>query len=83
MSKHKEKCAVVVWKDQQKTLHRLPAAEDKRVAWIEFIFEGNVPAEVGKKLLVCVNHFDADCFTNLGQYKAGVYSKEYLQTKDM
>ena len=79
MSKHKEKCAVVVCKDQPKTLHRLPAAEDKRAAWIEFIFEGNVPAEVGKKLLVCANHFDADCFNNLGQYKARRVGRHLLK----
>ena len=79
MSKRKEKCSVVGCKDQHKTLHRLQAAEDKRAAWIEFIFEGIVPAEVNKKLLVCANHFDADCFTNLGQYKTGVVSRLLLK----
>ena len=77
MSKCKEKCSVVGCKDQHKTLHRLPAAEEKRAAWIEFIFEASVPAEVGKNLLVCADHFDADCFTNLDQYKAGVVGSKY------
>ena len=70
---------VIGCKDQHKTLHHLPAAEDKRAAWIEFIFEGIVPAEVGKKLSVCANQFDVDCFTNLGQYKAGVVVRLLLK----
>ena len=44
---------VVGCKDEHTTLHRVPAAEDRRVAWIQFIFEGNVPGTVSKNCL-CV-----------------------------
>ena len=40
MSKRNEKGSVVGCKDQHKTL---PAAADKRVAWIEFIYGGLCP----------------------------------------
>ena len=39
------------WLDVHKSLHLLP--EDERATWIDFILEGEVPATVGKNLLVC------------------------------
>ncbi|XP_060939586.1 zinc finger and SCAN domain-containing protein 12-like [Limanda limanda] len=65
------RCSVVDCTNPHKGLHTTPAAEDIRSRWIEFIYDGNVPAEVGKYLLVCSNHFPSDCFRNLGQYNAG------------
>ena len=58
-----------------RSLHHVPASEDTRAKWIEFIFEGNVPEKIGKSLLVCANHFELDCFTNLGQYNAGLATR--------
>ncbi|KAL0969990.1 hypothetical protein UPYG_G00235660 [Umbra pygmaea] len=82
MSKHHGKCSVVGCKDEHKTLHRVPAAEDRRATWIEFIFDGNVPATVGKKHLVCANHFEADCFSNFDEGHASA-SLELPTTKDI
>ena len=79
MSKHHLNCAVVGCKEEHKTLHRVPAAEDRRAAWLEFIFESNVPATVGKKLSVCANHFETGCFSNFSQYKAGLAKKLLLK----
>ena len=80
MSKRNEKCCVVGCLEQHKTLHRAPAAGDRRAAWIEFMFEGKVPATVSKKLFVCAYHFETDCFSNLGQYKAGVVGRLFLNS---
>ena len=55
MSRIHKRCSVVGCMDVHKSLHRVP--EDERATWIDFIFEGEVPATVGKNLLVCANHF--------------------------
>lgn len=73
------KCAVVDCKDQHKSLHQPPAAEDRRAEWFDFIFNGDVPAKVSKHLYVCANHFASDCFTNLGPYRAGLAAKLFLK----
>ncbi|XP_041938207.1 uncharacterized protein LOC121699817 isoform X2 [Alosa sapidissima] len=78
MSKSHAKCSVVGCTKEHKTLHRVPAEEDRRAAWIEFIFDGNIPATVGKKLFVCANHFETDCFANYVQYKAELAGKLVL-----
>lgn len=39
--------------------------------WVNFIFKGNAPQNIGKYVYVCANHFTPDCFVNEGQYKAG------------
>ncbi|KAM7382656.1 hypothetical protein PAMP_002378 [Pampus punctatissimus] len=72
-------CSVVGCTDQHKSLHQPPAAEDRRAEWIKFIFNGKVPDTVGKNLYVCANHFVPDCFTNLGQYNAGLATKLSLK----
>ncbi|XP_031429046.1 uncharacterized protein LOC105898184 isoform X2 [Clupea harengus] len=73
------RCSVVGCTDQHKCLHVTPASEDTREKWIYFIFEGNVPSRVGKYLLVCSNHFESDCFINLGQYTAGLAGRLILK----
>ena len=56
-----------------------PASEDTRLKWIDFIYEGNLPARVGKYLLVCANHFELERFINLGQYNAGLAGRLILK----
>ena len=51
MSRIYKRCSVVGCMDVHKSLHRVP--EDERATWIDFILEGEVPATVGKNLLVC------------------------------
>ena len=51
MSRIHKRCSVVGCMDVHKSLHRVP--EDERATWIDFILEGEVPATVGKNLLVC------------------------------
>ncbi|XP_007260152.3 zinc finger homeobox protein 4 isoform X2 [Astyanax mexicanus] len=68
------KCCVVGCKQQHKSLHFLPTKENRTV-WLHFIFNGHVPATISKNLVVCANHFKADCFENLGQYRAGLASR--------
>ncbi|XP_062261089.1 zinc finger protein 142-like [Platichthys flesus] len=74
------KCSVVDCTNQHKCLHVTPAIEDTRSRWIEFIYDGNVPESVGKYLLVCANHFESDCFLNLGIYNAGHSKRLTLKT---
>ena len=76
MSRIHKRCSVVGCMDVHKSLHRVP--EDERATWIDFILEGEVPATVGKNLLVCANHFTTDCFSNFGQYTEGLAVKLYL-----
>ena len=76
MSRIHKRCSVVGCMDVHKSLHRVP--EDERATWIDFIFEGEVPATVGKNLLVCANQFTTDCFSNFGQYTEGLAVKLYL-----
>lgn len=72
-------CSVQGCKHQHQSLHRLPVSEDRRTQWLDFVFDGNVPAQVGKNPMVCANHFLPDCFTNLGQYEAGLAGKLCLK----
>lgn len=45
----------------------------RKTEWIEFMFVGNVPAPVDKKLVfVCAHYILSECFTNLLQYSAGL-----------
>lgn len=46
---------------------------------MDFIFDRNPPATVGGKLLVCAHHFAPRCFTNLGQYNAGLSARLCLE----
>uniref|UniRef100_A0A8C5HUM5 THAP domain-containing protein 1 n=1 Tax=Gouania willdenowi TaxID=441366 RepID=A0A8C5HUM5_GOUWI len=69
--KDKLKCSVVGCSNPHASLHRLPASEPFRSAWLSFIFHGNVPTSVGKVIIVCAKHFKDDCFCNLRQYKEG------------
>ncbi|XP_061622218.1 uncharacterized protein LOC133474470 isoform X1 [Phyllopteryx taeniolatus] len=78
-SKAKQTCHVVGCLDRHTSLHRLPAREDIRAKWIHFIYNGNIPASVSKNLVVCANHFASDCFSNLGQYKAGLAMRLYVK----
>ncbi|KAM9770635.1 activating transcription factor 7-interacting protein 1 isoform 2-T2 [Menidia menidia] len=71
-------CSVLGCKEQHKALHTIPVSEELRAQWINFIYNGNVPARVGKKLLVCANHFTGDCFRNLGQYNTGLAKRLVL-----
>lgn len=74
-------CSVVGCTEQHVSLHRLPASGDRRRAeWMDFIFDRSPPATtVGGKLLVCAHHFLPHCFTNLGQYNAGLSARLCLE----
>ncbi|XP_019722972.1 uncharacterized protein LOC109514372 isoform X2 [Hippocampus comes] len=78
-SKAKQTCHVVGCLDRHTSLHRLPAREDIRAKWIHFIYNGNIPSSVSKNLVVCANHFASDCFSNLGQYKAGLAMRLFIK----
>ncbi|XP_036965309.1 uncharacterized protein LOC119025642 isoform X3 [Acanthopagrus latus] len=78
--KAKHSCSVVGCTDTQVSLHRLPTNEDIRAKWLNFIFQGNVPASLSKSVVVCANHFTPDCFSNQGQYQAGLATR--LSLKD-
>ncbi|XP_041843781.1 uncharacterized protein LOC121641608 [Melanotaenia boesemani] len=67
----KSKCTVVGCINAHNSLHRPPASEPLRSAWLNFIFHGNVPTSVGKVLFVCSKHFKDECFSNLRQYQDG------------
>ncbi|XP_031418465.1 uncharacterized protein LOC105908557 isoform X2 [Clupea harengus] len=69
------RCAVVGCTDPHRSIHHVPASEETKAKWMDFIFEGNVPERIGKILFVCANHFELDCFTNLGQYNAGLATR--------
>ena len=88
MYKRKEECAVVGCRHQHKTLYRLPAAEDKRAAWIEFIFFRAISQLKLAKNCWCVRTtltltVSPILASTRQEYSADFYSKEYLQTKDM
>src|SRR4029434_1583563 len=72
-------CAVVGCTNQHRSVHNLPASEQTRVKWIEFIFNCNDPERIGNTLVLCGSHFELDCFTNLGQYNAGLATRFTLQ----
>ncbi|XP_051919950.1 uncharacterized protein LOC127599766 [Hippocampus zosterae] len=78
-SKAKQTCHVVGCLDGHTSLHRLPAREDIRTKWIHFIYNGNIPSSVSKNLVVCANHFASVCFSNLGQYKAGLAMRLFIK----
>ena len=69
-----KRCCVVGCREPHKSLHIVPS-DNRRTPWLNFIFDGNVPSTVGKHLVVCANHFSADCFGNFGQYQAGLASR--------
>lgn len=71
-AKSKQSCSVVACTDSHTSLYRLPATEDITAKWIDFIYHGNIPPSVSKSVVVCTNHFTSDCFSNLGQYNAGL-----------
>src|SRR4029434_7293798 len=73
------RCAVVGCTDPHRSIHLLPISQGTRAKWIDFIFEGNVPERIGKILFVCANHFELDCFANLGEYNAGLATRLTLQ----
>uniref|UniRef100_A0A1A7X7Q7 THAP domain-containing protein 1 n=1 Tax=Iconisemion striatum TaxID=60296 RepID=A0A1A7X7Q7_9TELE len=76
------KCCIAGCKEQNKSLHILPTTKTlRRTAWLHFIFDGEIPATISKTLAVCANHFEAHCFVNLGQYRAGLASKLLLTEK--
>ena len=54
--KAKQSCSVVGCTNPDVSLHRLPTKEDVRAKWLHFIYQGKVPASVGKGV-VCANHF--------------------------
>ncbi|KAF4115525.1 hypothetical protein G5714_003014 [Onychostoma macrolepis] len=64
---------------EHRSLHRLPSSEPLRTLWLKFIFQGNVPENVGKFLYVCTNHFTPDCLTNQGQFNAGFSQRLLLK----
>ncbi|XP_054600304.2 uncharacterized protein [Nothobranchius furzeri] len=66
------KCSISGCTDPHECLHRPPASEEVRIAWLNFIFHGNVPSSVRKVLFVCAKHFKDECFTNLRQYREGL-----------
>src|SRR4029434_9135884 len=76
-------CAVVGCTSQHRSVHNLPASEETIVKWIEFIFNCNLLERSGKSLLVCASHFELDCFTNLGQYNAGLATRFTLQARSV
>ncbi|XP_036964597.1 uncharacterized protein LOC119025295 isoform X2 [Acanthopagrus latus] len=77
--KAKHSCSVVGCTDTHVSLHRLPTKEDTRAKWLNFIFQGNVPASLSKSVVVCANHFTPDCFSNQGQYQAGLATRLLLK----
>src|SRR4029434_10184201 len=77
------RCVVVGCTDPQRSIHHVPASEETRVKWMDFIFEGNVPERIGKILFVCANHYELDCFTNLGQYNSGLARRLTLQARSV
>lgn len=59
------------------------ASQDRKAEWGEFIFDGNVPATVGKNLFVHANHFSSDCFTDRSQFNAGLATKLFLKEESI
>ena len=51
-------------------LFSLPKNEDQKNQWLKFIFT-TIPEQYNKSLLLCSQHFTDDCFSNLGEFKAG------------
>ena len=76
--KAKHSCSVVGCTDTLISLHHLRTKEDIRAKWLNFIFQANVPASVSKSV-VCANHFTSDCFSNQGQYQAGLATRLFLK----
>ncbi|XP_017285158.2 uncharacterized protein LOC108243916 isoform X2 [Kryptolebias marmoratus] len=70
MSAGKGRCFVVGCSTEHVSLHVLPGTEN-RSAWLDFIFDGDVPAMLPKKVVVCANHFRKESFENYQQYAAG------------
>lgn len=64
------RCYVVDCNTPHPSTHVLPATE-KRDEWLSFIFNGNVPAILPKKVVVCAHHFPINCFENYQQHATG------------
>lgn len=71
MSQRSRRCYVIGCRNEHKSIHLLPASVPLKKQWVNFIFKGNAPKNIGKYVYVCANHFTSDCFVNEGQYKAG------------
>lgn len=67
-------CSVAGCKGQHRGLYSVPAAEEQKRRWLRFIFGDRAPAAVPASLFVRAKHFAADCFSNRGQYEAGLAS---------
>ena len=80
-SKGVKRCAVVGCNnlDKGKVLHALPSLEKDSNLWLEFIFQGHVPEDYSRFLLVCSQHFAPDMFMNFTQVKEGYASKLRLK----
>lgn len=68
---------------QSSTHPRIDCQPQSTEEWIEFIFDGIVPATVSKNLFVCANHFLSDFFTSLDHYKAGLATKLFLKVRSI
>ncbi|XP_033947566.1 uncharacterized protein [Pseudochaenichthys georgianus] len=81
MSKGVKRCAVVGCKnrDKGKVLHAMPSLEKYKNLWLEFIFQGHVPEDSSRCLLLCSQHFAPDMFMNLNQVKEGYASRLRLK----
>ncbi|XP_055061718.2 piggyBac transposable element-derived protein 4 isoform X1 [Misgurnus anguillicaudatus] len=72
-------CSVFSCKGSHASLHRIPVSEETKAKWLDFIFKGNPPESVDKRMVVCSKHFSPDSFSNLGQYEAGLASRLILK----
>nr|XP_055061721.1 piggyBac transposable element-derived protein 5-like isoform X4 [Misgurnus anguillicaudatus] len=75
----KKRCSVLGCTIEHKRLHKIPPSESLRTAWLNFIFDGDIPRRTCKMFYVCAKHFTSDCFVNEGQYKAGFTSRLLLK----
>ncbi|XP_010795343.1 THAP domain-containing protein 10-like isoform X1 [Notothenia coriiceps] len=80
-SKGVKRCVVVGCNNlnKGKVLHALPSLEKYRNLWLEFIFQGHVPEDYNRFLLVCSEHFAPDMFMNFAQVKEGFASRLRLK----
>ncbi|XP_067282054.1 uncharacterized protein [Pseudorasbora parva] len=78
MSDHGHRCYVPGCSGEVRTFHTLPTDKKCQQAWLMFIYN-RIPERFNAKLFVCSAHFNADSFSNLGQYRAGF--AHYLQLK--
>lgn len=50
-------CSVIDCRDQSIYTHTVPAQDDIKKKWIDFIFDGRVPVVIKPHLHVCHSHF--------------------------